>query len=87
MTPTNKISGAEGCGFFIAYIMFLYLVMAVVVAVAWNVGLYGAGLVDNKIGFWTALGLSAALNVLRYVLGGARTNKVNNVFAKDQEVK
>lgn len=32
---------------FLAY----YLVLTVGVAVVWNVGLYGASLVDNKIGF------------------------------------
>lgn len=65
--PQNQ---GGGLGHFIAFLMGVYLVWTLVMAVAWNVGLYGAGLVDHKIGFWTAFGLALCLSVLRAIFGG-----------------
>lgn len=52
---------------FLALYLFYLLVTTVVVAIAWNVGLYGANIVDNKIGFWTAVGLAMAVNIVRSI--------------------
>lgn len=74
-SPTNRSDVPLGCGFIIALFMFALLITTVVVAVAWNVGLYGAGIVDNKIGFWTALGLAFAVSVLRSIFARSTSTK------------
>lgn len=61
---------------FLAY----YLVLTVGVAIVWNVGLYGAGLVNNKIGFWTAVGLALGVNILRSILRRPPTT-INNYYS------
>lgn len=71
MSDTKTEQGI-GCGFSLAMLMFAMLVLTVVVAVAWNVGLYGAGIVDHKIGFWTAFGLSFVIAILRSIFATAR---------------
>jgi hypothetical protein len=43
--------------------------LSLVVAIIWNVGLYGAGLIDHKISFVTAIGLAMIIPVLRYTFG------------------
>ena len=67
MIPDTPSQG--GFGHAVAFILGLFLVWTIVAAVSWNVGLYGAGLVDHKIGFWTAFGLAMCMVVLRNVIG------------------
>lgn len=54
-------------GFGLGYILGYFFALTIGIAVAWNVGLYGAQLVDNKIGFWTAVGLTMCVGVVRGV--------------------
>lgn len=55
-------------GYLLGVFLGYYLVLTIGVAIIWNVGLYGATLVDNKIGFWTSLGLALGINILRSII-------------------
>jgi hypothetical protein len=71
----NKNETQIGCGWFLAIALFFLLLYTVVIAVAWNVGLYGAGIVDHKIGFWTAFGLAFVISILRSIFSAGRRNQ------------
>jgi len=54
-----------------SYIMFV-AIYTPLIAIAWNVGLKGAEIVDNGIGWGTALGLAILVMILRSIAAGAR---------------
>lgn len=66
-TSADGAAVAAGCLLFLILFPALLLLTTVIVLVAWNVGLEGAGIVDNDIGFWTALGLAFVINILRSI--------------------
>lgn len=55
----------------VAYI-FMLLFFTPVIALAWNLGLHGAGIVDHTIDWMTALGLSFVVMVARAIVSAAR---------------
>lgn len=69
MSGESKIEEAQGCGGFLAGLLIGLFILSLIVVLAWNVGLYGAHIVDNKIDFWTAVGLAVLLTILRSIFG------------------
>lgn len=74
MNTNTETTG--GCGAAVAMMMAIMFIWTMIIVVAWNVGLYGAGVVDNKIGFWTALGLAFCVNILRSIFTAGRQVRV-----------
>lgn len=65
-TESNSLAVAVGT--LIAY----FLLLTPLIMMAWNVGLHNSGLVPNEISWWTALGLTCAVLVVRGMLSALR---------------
>lgn len=66
MTPatTKTLTPGEGCIAAIAFVLASAMIRALFLLLGWNVGLVGADITQNGIGWWTALGLSLGLGAV-----------------------
>jgi hypothetical protein len=64
----NQVKVGPGWG--LAGVLLVLLVASIIMCVGWNVGLYGAGIVDHKINLATGFGLAVCGLILGVVLGG-----------------
>lgn len=58
---------AAGCLLFIVLFLLSITITTALVFVGWNVGLENSGLVDNEIGWWTAMGIAFLVNIVRSI--------------------
>lgn len=73
-TPTPPTPGAAAVGLILAFIVQL-TVFSALILIGWNTGLEDSEIVDNEIGWSTALGLSLIVILLRatFARGGSKS--------------
>ena len=79
MTPAKQDTNVgTGCLAALVFLTTFVTLAAVLIPVAWNVGLEGAGIVANDIGYGTALGLAFCVLILRSIFAAGRNNRVQS---------